>query len=406
MSQQEIESGLMDDLMDKLKLLNFEKLLLKGLKLKPPNRRYFEKPRNPGEQFFMFTSLCAWLARNLGKDFDQPQEFDDPSSTIAKIIRLLQDLVSIPLSLYIPPTDTPSSPLQEISTDFPSNKLIQGGGPICVFILDALATQVLKVSGIKFDSPVIQAEEEQPMEILENDAEVILEKVEEEQNAMPSEDDSDSGETPLNLNRNKKNFEGFSTTTRDPDDRDTDNWRLELERVLPQLKVVIRTDPRDWRAHLEQIKTLHKEIESARTETEPQLKKLETDIGFVMEKIESREKHLNNELKDYLAEYKTLSLELRKIETALNDSEQAKITAEEELSTILGDLDMTKGQMDQRGTSMADGSPLINIKKAIIRLKEELVQMDLKIGVLDHSFTQDNIRHNAQITEATPVSLL
>lgn len=99
MSQQEIESGLMDDLMDKLKLLNFEKLLLKGLKLKPPNRRYFEKPRNPGEQFFMFTSLCAWLARNLGKDFDQPQEFDDPSSTIAKIIRLLQDLVSIPLSL-------------------------------------------------------------------------------------------------------------------------------------------------------------------------------------------------------------------------------------------------------------------------------------------------------------------
>lgn len=296
--------------------------------------------------------------------------------------------------------------MQEIATDFPSNKLIQGGGPICVFILDALATHVLKVSGIKFDSPVIHAEEEQPMEILENDAEVILEKVEEEQNAMPSEDESDSGETPMNLNR-KKNFEGFSATTRgEPDDRDTENWRLELERVLPLLKVVIRTDPRDWRAHLEQIKTLHKEIESVRAETEPQLKKLETDIGFVMEKIESREKHLNNELKDYLAEYKTLSLELRKIETALNDSEQAKITAEEELSTILGDLDMTKGQMDQRGTSMADGSPLINIKKAIIRLKEELVQMDLKIGVLDHSFTQDNIRHNAQITEATPVSLL
>lgn len=83
-----------DDLMDKLKLLNYEKLLLKGLKIKPPNRRYFEKSRNPGEQFFMFTSLCAWLARNLGKDFEQPQEFDDPSATIARIIRLLQEMVS------------------------------------------------------------------------------------------------------------------------------------------------------------------------------------------------------------------------------------------------------------------------------------------------------------------------
>ena len=101
----------MDDLMDKLKLLNYEKLLLKGLRLKPPNRRYFERSRNPGEQFFIFTSICAWLARNLGKDFDQPQEFDDPSTIIAKIIRLLQDMVSkrgtptmriSPLTLHCP----------------------------------------------------------------------------------------------------------------------------------------------------------------------------------------------------------------------------------------------------------------------------------------------------------------
>lgn len=81
------------DLMDKLKLLNYEKLLLKGLRLKPPHGRYFEQSRNPGEQFFMFTSLCAWLARNLGKDFEQPQEFDDPSAIIAKIIRMLQEMV-------------------------------------------------------------------------------------------------------------------------------------------------------------------------------------------------------------------------------------------------------------------------------------------------------------------------
>lgn len=83
----------MEDLMDKLRLLNYEKLLLKVLKLKPPNRRYFLKSRNPGEQFYLFTSLCAWLARNLGKDFDHPQEFDDPSAIIAKIIRILQEMV-------------------------------------------------------------------------------------------------------------------------------------------------------------------------------------------------------------------------------------------------------------------------------------------------------------------------
>lgn len=242
------------------------------------------------------------------------------------------------------------------------------------------------------------------MEIQENDAEIILEKVEEEQMAMPSEDESDSGEMPLDFQ--KKRTIMHSGLMDKEDDKDTENWRLELERVLPQLKVIIRTDPRDWRAHLEQIKTLHKEIESARMDTGPQLKKLEADIGFVMEKIDSRERHLNNELREYLLEYKQLSLEMKKIEATLSESEQAKVIAEEELSSVLGDLEMTKGQMDQRGSSMADGSPLINIKKAIVKLQEELVQMDLKIGVLDHSLTQDIIRHNAQITEMTPVTLL
>lgn len=243
------------------------------------------------------------------------------------------------------------------------------------------------------------------MEVVEDDAEIILEKVEEEQYAMPSEDEEEgesySGEKPnvafLNLNRKGINGLGGDTNS----SKDTELWRLELERVLPQLKVVIRTDPRDWRAHLEQIKSLHKELESV-----PQLNKLETDIGFVMEKIESRERHLNNELREYLGEYKNLSMELRKIEAALAESEQAKVAADEELFTIMGDLEMTKGQMDQRGTSMADGSPLINIKKAIGKLREEIVQMDLKIGVLDHSLTQDIIRHNAQMTETAPMSSL
>lgn len=243
------------------------------------------------------------------------------------------------------------------------------------------------------------------MEVVETDAEIILEKLEEEQYAMPSDDEaSDSGEVPVNLGRKRNLDMDFPATGRSAD-QDTENWRLELERVLPQLKVVIRTDPRDWRAHLEQIKTLHKEIEGCRQETEPQLSKLETEIGFAMEKIESRERHLNNELREPLAEYKSLTLELKKIEATLSESEAAKVTAEEELSNILSDLEMTKSRMDQRGTSMADGSPLINIKKAIVKLKEELIQMDLKIGVLDHSLTQDILRHNAQITETTPMSL-
>lgn len=84
-----------DDLMEKLKFLGYERQLLKEMKLKPLSRFYFQKSVNPGEQFFMFTSICAWLIRKTGRNFEQPQEFDDPSSTISKIIKILQELVSL-----------------------------------------------------------------------------------------------------------------------------------------------------------------------------------------------------------------------------------------------------------------------------------------------------------------------
>jgi estrogen-related receptor beta like 1 len=54
--------------------------------MRPLSRHYFVLQRNPGEQFYLFTSLSAWLIRKGGIKFDQPQEFDDPNSTISNIL--------------------------------------------------------------------------------------------------------------------------------------------------------------------------------------------------------------------------------------------------------------------------------------------------------------------------------
>ena len=53
----------MEDLLDKLKLLNYEEQFVKDLKMRPLTRHYFVIQTNPGEQFFLFTSLAAWLIR-------------------------------------------------------------------------------------------------------------------------------------------------------------------------------------------------------------------------------------------------------------------------------------------------------------------------------------------------------
>lgn len=126
---------------------------------------------------------------------------------------------------------------------------------------------------------------------------------------------------------------------------------------------------------------------------------MQNDMIFAMDKIESREKHLNKDLKDLIQEYKTLSIELTKVISESKEGDREKSEREEFLSRLTNDLENVKIQMEQRGNSMTDGSPLINIKKAVIRLKEEIAEMDVKIGVMQHTMTNEVIRKQSHYAE-------
>ena len=66
----------MEEAMDKLKILNYERQFCAKLRIRPLPRHYFALPTNPGEQFHYFTNLAVWLinqCRSSGS-IDQPQE--------------------------------------------------------------------------------------------------------------------------------------------------------------------------------------------------------------------------------------------------------------------------------------------------------------------------------------------
>ena len=62
------------------------------------------------------------------------------------------------------------------------------------------------------------------------------------------------------------------------------------------------------------------------------------------------------------------------------------------LSNITDELEMVKNEMEDRGSSMTDGSPLVNIRKNLARVKQELLGMDVRIGVLEHTVMQARLR--------------
>lgn len=71
-----------------------------------------------------------------------------------------------------------------------------------------------------------------------------------------------------------------------------------MERVLPQLKVTIKTDHKDWRTHIEQMHTFQDSIDESLKETKSYLEKLYDEISRTLEKIASREKYINTQLEE------------------------------------------------------------------------------------------------------------
>lgn len=66
--------------------------------------------------------------------------------------------------------------------------------------------------------------------------------------------------------------------------------------MLPQLKVTIKTDHKDWRTHIEQMHTYQDSIDESLKETKNYLEKLYDEISRTLEKIASREKYINSQL--------------------------------------------------------------------------------------------------------------
>ncbi|KYN10931.1 Intraflagellar transport protein 57 like protein [Trachymyrmex cornetzi] len=370
----------MEDMLEKLKLLNYDEEFVQELKIKPINRHHFVIPTNPGEQFYTFTCLAAWLIRKAGKKFEIPQESDDPNSTIALILDYLREI--------------------DIPVEFPPNKLKQGSGEHAVYVLDNLADNAIRIN-IPPDEPTPEPD------IEDDDAELILEKVEEEMMAEYDDDDQDIlhiDDITKVYGQNIVDFLTFQSETQKLDSilestTNREEWQLELEKVLPRLKVTVKTDSRDWRAHLEQMKQLRTNITTNLSDTKAHLNKIYTDIGSTLDKIKTRETYLNKQLEPSLTDYRSLQEELSKVKEQYRDVSGGVTERTRVLNKLVEELEHVKREMDERGSSMTDGTPLINIKKMITRMKNEISEMNIRIGVLEYSLMCMRVRDRTQLRE-------
>ncbi|CAK6980343.1 intraflagellar transport protein 57 homolog isoform X2 [Scomber scombrus] len=374
----------MECLLEKLKVLNYEEDVLSKHNMKNLSRHYFVSSpylaSNPGEQFFMFTIIAAWLINAAGRPFSEPQEYDEPNATVSNILAELRAF--------------------GVKVDFAPSKLKSGCGEHVCFVLDRLAEEALKRRGFSFRRPTYPTESTEEESMMEDDAELTLSKVEEEMIEEPDDDE----ENVMDLEALKLRT---SHTETDPSTKpdeimestvDAAEWNLEVERVLPQLKVTIRTDNKDWRVHVDQMHQHRDGIKSSLKEAKSYLDKLQEDIGKTLEKVSSRERYINNQLELLIQEYRGAQAKLSEAKERYQQASGGVTERTRALAEISEDLDKVKQEMEEKGSSMSDGAPVVKIKQSLTKLKQEIVQMDVRIGVVEHTLLQAKLKEKSNMT--------
>ncbi|KAK9538358.1 hypothetical protein VZT92_003533 [Zoarces viviparus] len=373
----------MEVLLEKLKVLNYEEEVLMKHNMKNLSRHYFVSSpylaSNPGEQFFMFTIIAAWLINEAGRPFTEPQEYDEPNATVANILAELRAF--------------------GVKVDFPPSKLKSGSGEHVCLVLDRLAEEALRRKGFSYRRPHYPTETTEEESVMEDDAELTLSKVEEMIEEPDDEEENVMDLEALKLRTTHTEAEPSSK----PDEIlestvDASEWNLEVERVLPQLKVTIRTDNKDWRIHVDQMHQHRDGIKSSLKEAKSYLDKLQEDIGKTLEKVSSREKYINNQLEHLIQEYRSAQAKLSEAKERYQQASGGVTERTRVLAEISEELEKVKQEMEEKGSSMSDGAPVVKIKQSLNKLKQEILQMDVRIGVVEHTLLQTKLKEKSNMT--------
>ncbi|XP_075878339.1 intraflagellar transport protein 57 homolog isoform X3 [Nelusetta ayraudi] len=328
----------------------------------------------------MFTIISAWLINTAGRPFTEPQEHDEPNATVSAILAELRAL--------------------GVKVDFPPSKLKSGSGEHVCFVLDRLAEEALRRRGFSFRRPNYPTETTEEESVMEDNAELKLSKVEEEM----IQEEPDDEENVMDLEALKsRTTHTESEPSSKPDDIlestvDAAEWNLELERVLPQLKVTVRSDNKDWRIHVDQMHQHRDGIKASLLEAKSYLDKLQEDIGKTLEKVGSREKYINNQLGHLIQEYRSAQAKLSEAKERHQQASGGVMDRTRVLAEISEELEKVKQEMEEKGSSMTDGAPVVKIRQSLTKLRQEIVQMDVRIGVVEHTLLQAKLKEKSNMT--------
>jgi len=356
------EFVLMQQVYDNLQFLNYE------VEFDPISRKlpfltpyYFAiQGKSSLEQFTYFSSLCIWMMKQyFDNPIEIPSDYDVPT-TVAD--NLIINLPSVGFKINFAPT-----------------KLVPGYGlPICT-ILEGLTRKTISklqispspfriIAGVGGNDDEIETRGDD-----DEDNEAVLDEAIDIQDEMDTQQDN----VMMDFSRDSR------SKVIDPLE-----LKAEAERVAPRLQVKIPAEKGDWRTHFAQMNQHQKNISDIMTQVSPILSKVGADVTKAIELIETRERTLNNRFETSVIEYSTRAKSLETVEKKHKERVATVSSLQTELNSVVEKLSKTKELLDEKQKEVSDHAPLMGIKTATTKLRDEIKALELRSAILQRSLTQ------------------
>jgi estrogen-related receptor beta like 1 len=355
------EFTLMRQIYDNLQYLNYE------TEFDPISRKlpyltpiYFTvQQKSPKEQFDYFAGLCVWMMQTyFGSPIETPTDYDQPATVTDNLIANL--------------------PAIGFKISFTPAKLISGYGSAVCQILDALTRLTIKKKGFSPTSFRVVSglgggnDEVETRGDDDEDDDIVDDVID-----VQEDEDLESNAQIVDY--------GNDAQTKVIDSLEL---KAEAERVAPRLQIRIPAEKSDWRNHFLQMNQHQKTITDIMKELSPILTKVGTDVTKAIDSIENREKMLNDKFQDSVIKYSERAKQLEIVEKKHQERSERVNSLQAELNSVSDKLKSTKQNLDEKQKEVSDNSPLMNIKTASTKLREEIKQLELRSAILQRSLTQ------------------
>ncbi|KAJ7555123.1 hypothetical protein O6H91_05G023300 [Diphasiastrum complanatum] len=270
------------------------------------------------------------------------EQFRYFTSLVVWLFKLIGHELSTPSKLEDPNATCADILLQlrEIgfsTPSWPSKKLEQGYGDAVCSVLDGLATLALETQKFEFHMP--NYDNDIALRSTLNEVKDIDDSFGDEL-YLPKREEQETSNT-------KDELDEVVTKSKATSVVDPKQWQLELERVAPQLRASVVADGNDWRARLEHALQLHGEMSQTLEANNEQLQRVDLQIS------------------DYSA-----------TKDRLTEVQQKQNKSLENVAALKDGISATANQLD--------------------KVKEELREMEVRIGTLQHTLLQVGLK-KAQI---------